>query len=75
MPLPLDVARCQGFYPDETPCPRRQECLRFTEQERVCEWVVPEIVRGHCADRLTAFWVGMMAAMGGCKKRGSKPLP
>lgn len=65
MPLPLDVARCQGFYPDETPCPRRQECLRFTEQEQGRVWVVPEVVRGQCANRLTAMGVGMMQALEG----------
>jgi len=48
------ITPCQGIYPDGSPCPRKAECLRYTESPGD-EWIALLVEGGYCFDRVTRY--------------------
>lgn len=52
-------ARCLGDYPDQTQCPYRETCVRYT-QAKGNLWITPVVENDRCYNRVTDLAVQMM---------------
>jgi hypothetical protein len=59
----VDFARCDGTFPDGTPCEKRHSCTRYRAAEGTL-WLRPKVQDGHCYDYLPELGQRMAEGMG-----------